>query len=271
MSDPPYMADWQLPLPFEETRIMPNALARSALFTARRSPKLREWFKRAEVVSLSGLTVKYTGEELRQDDLDVWLQVVRIGQQYPLGASFPVRSSEVLSMLGLSHGGPQYERLRQSIARMVAGTIYVDFEAGVRESASHLIQRYDACSEDPYGTPATPSSAARTVWMMELDPRITRIFAGSGHTLLDWRQRRQLTTLAKWVHSFLSTHRYPMPYSVERLRLMCASRDRHARSFRQSLREALAQLLHVGFLLSWTIDDADIVRVVRNLHEPIEP
>jgi len=74
----------QLPLWPEPRRGTPNSFIRSSLFAAIQS-KDRTFIKEKVLGSQKGITVKYTGEQLNQEDLTVWETLVHIARQQPLG------------------------------------------------------------------------------------------------------------------------------------------------------------------------------------------
>jgi hypothetical protein len=61
----------QLPLWAEQKRGTPNSFLRSSLFAAVQG-KDRRFMKEEVLASQNGITVKFTGEQLNQSDLDVW-------------------------------------------------------------------------------------------------------------------------------------------------------------------------------------------------------
>ena len=69
----------QLPLWPEPKRGAPNSFIRSALFAAIQS-KDRQFLKEAVLASQDGITIKYTGEQLNQSDLDVWETIVHLAR-----------------------------------------------------------------------------------------------------------------------------------------------------------------------------------------------
>jgi hypothetical protein len=74
----------QLPLWPEPVRGAPNSFLRSALFAAIQG-KTRTRLKKQLLGSLQGVSVRYTGEQLDQSDLDVWEQAVHLARRHPLG------------------------------------------------------------------------------------------------------------------------------------------------------------------------------------------
>jgi len=73
-----------------------------------------------------------------------------------------------------------------------------------------------------------------------------------------------LPPLAKWLHSFYSTHKVPFPHKVETLHKLTASETKELRMFRSKLKTALALLVERGFFLTAHIDPkSDLVIVER--------
>jgi hypothetical protein len=116
----------QLPLWPERVRGLPNALARSALFCAG-TPKIpRENLKQKEVYSIKGITIHYTGEELRNDDdEDVFLQVTHLARLQPLGERVEFSAHSMLKALRWDTGSAGYKRLRTVLTRLQATAVMV--------------------------------------------------------------------------------------------------------------------------------------------------
>ena len=74
----------QLPLWPEPKRGTPNSFIRSALFSAIQS-KDRAFLKGAALFSQQGIEIKFTGEQLNQEDLTLWETLVHLAKEQPLG------------------------------------------------------------------------------------------------------------------------------------------------------------------------------------------
>ena len=68
-------SDNRLPIWNDDKRGAPNEIVRSALFNARNKNQKRGYLKNIEIAIIGDGSIKYTGEELRQDDETVWLQI----------------------------------------------------------------------------------------------------------------------------------------------------------------------------------------------------
>jgi hypothetical protein len=246
----------QLPLWSESRRGLPNTLARCALFTAQGKFEPRENCRQKPIVSVEGTRIAYTGEELRQDDQDVFLQLVHMARGEDLGKTLVITGYSVLTELGWGSGGLSYQRLKDSVMRLRAGLVIVarplkDDPSRMAESegfTGNLIKVFDWHGE---------------TWNLALDPRLVKLFGERDHTWVGWEQRKKLNPLAKWLHSFYSTHDEPFSYSVQRLRELCGSKVAELKHFRAKLKKALDELVKHDFLLNWGIDESDKVVVKR--------
>lgn len=245
----------QLPLWENQVRGLPNPLARSALFSVARQNEPRQHLKERPITSVKGVEIFYTGEELRQDDEDVFLNLVHLARSQPLGHEVSFTAYSMLKSMGWPTSAPSYERLRLCILRLTANAVEIRFDAGSgkRGYGGTLVQEF------------TFKDETDRQWKVRLNPKLITLFAADAYTQLDWRQRLKLRSpLAKWLHGFYFTHREPFGYKVETLRGLCGSSAQQLYHFRNGLKKALDLLVEQGFLKSWKIDSVtDVVTVVR--------
>jgi hypothetical protein len=248
----------QLPLWEESVRGLPNALARSALFTAANRSVERENFKGRRIAAVRGIEILYTGEELRQEDGDVFLQIIHLARQQPLGEIVEFSGYGLLKELGWTTAKGSYVRLRESIDRLSTTTVKVktDHTQSVDTGfGGSLIRKFE------WNALADRGKSQR--WRVWLEPEIICLFHDNTYTKIDWRQRLQLPPLAKWLHQFYFSHREPFGYKVMTIKTLCGSRIAVLAKFRYKLREALDKLVQVGFLVSYHIDPATDVLLVK--------
>lgn len=243
----------QLPLWPEQRRGVPNDLVRGALFTVGNSRNERPFLNRELVASLSGTNIKYTGQELRQDDQDVLLQILHLARLVPLGSPVMFTAHAMLTALKWNPNVRSYARLQAILNRLCATSVEV--QTADRGYAGSLIR--DFCYTD-----AETGEKSR-VWSVRLEPEIAALFASVSFSQIEWEQRLSLGPLAKWLHSFYHTHRAPYPMKVETIRRLCGSATKDLSKFRQLLRSALKELHAIAFLESYNIDNKDLVQVVR--------
>lgn len=253
----------QLPLWRDDRRAMPNELARSALFTCANHtvPRLQISDK-APLASMPGFDLRYGGEELRQDDLDVWMQLTLMLRGQDTATQFAeFVASSMLTLLDWGTGAKSYERLRASMDRLTKGKLTItcqDAQSTKRIVASLLLKTVTRSRRE-----ALPG-APRELWLATLDREIVQLFNPVNMTLVDWELRKQLNEMGKWLHTFYASHAEPLPFKVATLRDLCGSRNANIHSFRTQLRRALSQLVALGFLHFFEIErGSDLVRVHR--------
>lgn len=242
----------------DELREAPNEALRCALFTPRNKNQRRELMQDHEIASYGSSKVLYTGEELRQDDLDVWLQILHLARGKHLGETIYFDHNEIKKALGWGWGKEKSERLKTILKRLKATA--VEFHsarlgAGVVIS---MIRKFDF-------TDIEEGKRKHDDWSIELEPEIALLFGGGIYsTRIEWEQRLALKgPLAKWLHGFYSTHKDPHDLNTETLMHAAGSQTADKFKSRQLLRDAHAELMSVGFLSSYTMSDKGTFSVTR--------
>jgi hypothetical protein len=75
----------KLPQWNEAMRCLPNEIAHSALFNAKNRRQARAYLERSKIAVIGDGRITFTGRELRQDDETVWLQLLHLAKERPLG------------------------------------------------------------------------------------------------------------------------------------------------------------------------------------------
>jgi hypothetical protein len=218
----------QLPIWPEPIRGAPNTFLRSALFSAIQG-KTRSAFKNQLLGSMQGVSVKYTGWQLDQSDLDVWEQAVHTARIHPLGNICHFKANAFLKALGRSNGKRDYVWLDDAITRLVACA--VEIRNGKKVFTGSLLS---SCIRDE----------TTGAYKLTLDPETIRLYGGENWTGIEWEQRQTLRgkPLALWLHGFYSSHAQPYPLKVETLRELSGSATKEPRKFKQNLKAAFADL-----------------------------
>ena len=243
----------QLPLWPETRRGAPNDLLRSALFCVRNQRLSRRYFKDEPIVVLGDCEISYRGEELRQDDLDVWLQLMHLQRGQVLGQWIEFTAHSLLKAMGWRTSKRDYEHLRRCLSRMQATAVAIHSKRLSAGLSVSLIEEF--AWRDHHG-----SSLGQ--WRVLINPKMHKLFGDVLYTQLEWSQRKQLGTLARGLHGLYASHAKPYPMKVETILSVTGSTTKDLAKFRQLLRRALNELVEVGFLESWTIDK-DLVHVSR--------
>jgi hypothetical protein len=238
----------QLPLWLEPARGMPNPALRSALFPAIHS-KDRRFINDELLASCESIEIRFKGEQLNQEDLDVCSLLFHLGRLHPLGDTCHFTAYAVLKALGRDKSGKQHTDLHQSIRRLqqpleIKIGRYRYFGAFVLDGVKDDITRH---------------------YSVTLNPKLAALFA-HGWTALEWKQRQELRGkhLALWLQGYYASHAAPVPVKVETLRAWSGSKTKDLYKFRQNLRAALDQLKKFGVIAAWRIDrESDLVTVDR--------
>lgn len=236
-------------------RALPNAIARSALFNTAnlRSGGERAFFNAIEIASTNDIVLTYTGEELRQDDEDVFLQVLHLAKEQKLGEDIGFTANSMVVSLGWTRNSESYRRLHGCMRRLKATA--VELTMGRVGFSGSLLSSFQ-WREDEFGDPSRE-------WRVSLDRNIVKLFDPDTYSLIHWPTRLSLPPMARWLHSYYSTHRDPFPVSVELLYRLTGSRIAEMKSFRFKLKQALQVLVKAGFLSEAQVDSKRDVVIVK--------
>ncbi|MHB0929604.1 MAG: plasmid replication initiator TrfA [Candidatus Nanopelagicales bacterium] len=238
----------QLPLWPNVVRALPNAFARSALFTVGNRNKPRSSFVSVEIATVNGIRITYSGEELRQDDEDVLLQLLHQARQRNLSDYIEFSSYSILKSLGWTMNTSGYARLQKTITRLDATGVVVHLEDESIKFSGALVRKFIWHGEK---------------WRIYLEPEIVYLFGDTNYTHLYWELRLSLSPLAKWFHSFFSTHKVPFSYKLSTFRELTATQHKTTSGFKKEVKRALQELVDKEFLSSFEIDKTGLVHVIR--------
>ncbi len=239
-----YLPTWR-----EDRRGSPNSFLRSALFAAIQS-KDRVYLNKAEVFSQQGISVSYTGQQLNQEDLTVWLALVDLMKKDPLGMECKFTAHEILKYMGLPTGGTQYERLAITVRRMTACLVEVETERYIYGKS--LIEGFVIDKNT-------------NQYRVKLSRHLIKLFGDNDWTAINWEQRKQLRNkpLCLKLHEYYSSHEKPFPVSLKFFSDLTGSVNKQKADFKRQIKTALGELVNIGFLRSYSIE-GDIVKVERD-------
>ncbi|WP_347557975.1 plasmid replication initiator TrfA [Robbsia sp. KACC 23696] len=252
----------QIPLWSEEHRPVLHDLVRSALFTCGQKEARRN-LKGQPVYALEHLRITYTGEELRQRDYDVYLQILHLAR----GSTVDNRQEwvefdgrQMIKALGWTQNSRSLTELRATIRRLVACALEVT-RAPSRNSVEVV---YGGALLLKYAGVKESNVEDVTLWKVQINSDVAAQLRPGDYTRIDWTMRAKLSPLEKWLHAFYATNQAPYPMKVETIYKLCGSRMAELKSFRKALKAALASLVDVGFLTEWHLDETDKIKVVRS-------
>lgn len=235
-----------LPLWNDEHRGVPNPMIRSGLFSTKVS-KTREFIKDQTVASLSNFSIVYKGEELRQDDLSVWMALLNMASAQAIGDAIFFSGYQLVKDLGWTMHSDSYRRAKESISRLKANELKIQVNTGTASYSGSLIREYAWAALGPDGNER---------WMVRFEPRIADLFRDDSVTFIAWQQRCAIgakSPLALWLHSYYTSHKEPFPHSIAKLHELCKSEQKEMRLFKRRLIVALDKLVAIGFLTGYTI------------------
>lgn len=255
-SAPPAREPQHLPVWAERHRGIPNELVRSALFSVTASP--RRQLRDQVIAGTAQRMITYSGEELRVTDEDVLLQIYHLARGTKLGEPFTVTAGDFLDRLGKTHGAKNYAELYKSLHRLSKGNVTI---TDVRDQGEYTLQSGPIISD----LLIHHAALGQAKWIqITLSARTEELWNSMGYTLLDWQQRCKLSgPMGKALHRYFASHRDPYPIKVETIRRMMGSETSSITRFRQLLRQALDELVEIGFLTRYWIDSTDKVNVTR--------
>lgn len=236
----------QLPIWPEATRGAPNSFLRSALFGAIQG-KGRRYLQKELLGSLPGVTIKFTGKQLDQSDLDVWEQAIHLARIQLLGHVCYFTGNSFLRALRRSNGKSDYEWLDDAITRLVACA--VEIRIGSRVFTGSLLS---SCARDE----------TSGVYKLTLDPDTIHLYGSADWTGINWEQRQLLKgkPLALWLHGFYASHAAAFPLKVDTLRELSGSTNKDEYDFKRKLKAALADLKAVGAITDFEVADRVTVK-----------
>lgn len=246
------MPVYQMPFWPEETRGVPNALLRSALFSAT-TKSTRRYVDRELLHAQGDMRIRYSGPGLGQGDLDVWETVLHLARSYTQGFEIRTSSYQLLKLQSKADAGTNRKALHSCIVRLKASA--VEIEHGPYSYVGSLI---DEAFRD----------MTTNEYVIRLNPRLCALFVHGSFTRVDWNVRRSLSgkPLAQWLHGYFSSHAKPFPIGIETLLRLSGSNDQSVHSGEQNVRRALDALARSSTehaqIFSYTIH-GKTVHVVR--------
>lgn len=238
----------QLPLWPNAKRGTPNSFLRSALFSAIQT-KDRKYIDGVELASQEGTRIKYTGQQLNQEDLTLWETLVHLAKEHPLGNVCSFTAHGILKAMDLNTGGDEHARLHKGIIRLAGGISEITHQGKTYFGA--LIK-------------SGVKDELTSHYNIELNRDLIKLYGETQWTAIDWPQRLELRRkpLAQALHGYYSSHRTPHPVKLTTLQRLTGSRNPQPASFKRQCRAALNTLVEVGFLQGFIIE-GELVTVNR--------
>lgn len=208
-------------------RGIPNIFLRSALCAAIGRGK-RVYFEREVLASYRSFSILYTGQQLDQGDLSVWLMILHYAsiQRARAGEAFRFTAYSMLAALRKTDTGGNRTVLHRRLLRLKANSVEI-----VHEHRSY-VGSILAFFERDQGTGE---------YIVVLDPQLLPFFGEDQFTQVNWEVRLDLEgkPLAQWLYGFYASHAEPFEMKVASLVRWSGSQNTIKRSAIQKLSKAL--------------------------------
>jgi hypothetical protein len=224
-------------------RATPSAFLRSALFSAVQS-KDRVWMDGVILASQEGITVRFTGKQLNQEDLTLWETLVHLAKEQPLGNVCEFTAYDILKTMGLGDGGVDRERLHEGVIRLTACAVEI-LVGNQKTFFSSLIDHGVKNEETGY-------------YKIQLSKSLLKLY--EQNTWVDFEQRASLKRkpLAQFLHGYYSSHKVPFAVKIETIHKLSGSKNKRMANFKILTESALKELVKIGFLESYIIDKCKV-------------
>ncbi|EDX0932702.1 hypothetical protein GTE61_004744 [Salmonella enterica subsp. enterica] len=226
----------------------PNVILRSALFGVVKKGD-RQYEKGVLKATFNGYTVKYTGEQLDQSDLDVWLECLQRCQNTPLGHTVRFSAHDFLISISRDTGKAQHEWLKSVFLRLRANDVEIS-DGKYTYMGSLIFEQY---RDEETGDNC-----------LVLNPKVAACFGDAGWTGMNKTFRLQLKgkPLTLWLYGFYSSHAKPLPFKVGTIKELCGSDVKELKTFRQKLKKSMQEL---AIVTGWQIkiDENDLIVIKK--------
>jgi hypothetical protein len=115
----------RLPFRNDEQRGTPNCFLRSALFAAIYGNSRRPYLENAVLAVQGDITIRYTGKQLSQSDLDLVMAALHLARQHPLGHICHFRGYAFLKSMERSNNADNYAWMSTTIKRLIACAVEI--------------------------------------------------------------------------------------------------------------------------------------------------
>jgi TrfA protein len=240
----------RLPLWDDDKRGTPNCFLRSALFAAIYGNATRKYVKDALLAAQGDVSVRYTGEQLSQSDLDLVMAALHFARAHPLGNVCHFKGYAFLKILGRSDSKPNYLWLDSTIDRLIASLVKI--RIGQRVYSGSILS-------------SSTRDEASDVYKLVFDPDFVKLFGASDWTAVDWTTRQKLTRspLAQWIYDYAVSH-VGTKIKLETLQQLSGRESDTPKRFNEAVKRA-KEMLEKAAAVAMEIDAAGLVTLSHKL------
>lgn len=231
-----------------------NIIDTSSLFHVqkKRCPE-RPMFHHERIASRSTTVIEYTGEALYQGDWGVLHSLISISHD-AFDVPHSIEAKKILSILGLSDGGYNYDKLLTSLRRLAEASIYVEnrsatgmnnitigrSEGNARQKdvvVLHLLKDFQWLR-------------GGNKIIFSLDRRLVRLFGNGEYGLIDWDKRKRIRNneLALKLQNLISGQKANQQFHNVAKILTLSGLSCNMAEFTRLLVKALTQMVTAGII-----------------------
>ncbi|QJC30638.1 plasmid replication initiator TrfA [Enterobacteriaceae endosymbiont of Neohaemonia nigricornis] len=237
-----------IPFLSHSKRVIPNIMLRSSLFSVIKKGQ-RKYEKNILKFSLQGIYIRFTGEQLDQSDLDVWLECLH-RYTVPIGDKVEFSTYSFLRSIDRSTGTKDYKWLKSCLLRLSICVIEISYQNSFY--IGHLLHEWYRNINN------------NKKHVIVLNKKIVTFFTDEMWTAISLKERKQLKGkyLSQWIHCFYCSHKIPLCYKVSTLNKLCGSTTKLLWKFRQNLKKSLLDVNKATGWKCW-IDKNDFVHIIK--------
>ena len=187
----------------------------------------------------NGASIEYRGEELRQSDLTVLLELLHRRAGMATSCEIEFSPYTFCSQIGWSDSKADAEKLKESLLRMRQSIVIVE-RNGTKGSTVGFVSQF---------------SWDGAKWAVTIDERIGGLFSIKP-TYLIIAQRKALSQgLQTWLYGYIRANKCGWAVPLETIHEACGSEGKNMQEFARSVREALKKLAAIN-----VVTDASTVK-----------
>ena len=213
-----------------------NAAIRSRLFTTGTG----ERYKFNEFTPIASwhkdLEVSYSGEELRQEELSVWIQLCKLAAD---DHDFRISTTryKLLKALNKDDSGENRKILKQQLLRLFNGKLHISF--GGNEYYGSILPEFAI------------ENKGKGKIIANLNKTISKLLGIYDFTMLNMDLRLSLSPGGQWFHAFVKSQEGPeviIPWV--KIHLLSGSKETNLESYKKNFRKSvLKPLKETGFII----------------------
>jgi hypothetical protein len=247
-----------LPLIFENSRVIPNAFIRSALFGMVKKGARK--FIDEEVLAMNPYKMRYKGDLLDQNDLEVWDTVIYLAKQLNADDRIETSIYRILKEIGLqTNSGNNTKAIVARLTRLQGGQLTYSGKTPENKKILYVGSLIDDFTYSEDGK-----------LIIRFNKTLRNLFIENDYTFIDCNTRLVLgdSQMTKWLFHLYSSHKTPIPLTLEFLKQLARS-TMVLSDFRKQIRKSITELSTIGWKCYIDSEDRLIVNKKQSFNKEI--